>query len=106
MDVITQAVLGGAVGEAVGARRLVGATPFNTLLWYALVDTGEGRFLVGTRSLLDGARPVAFEAVPQRPELLAPYAASDAAEALAWFSRGYWRAAPQPEGGVRVSDSA
>lgn len=82
---------------------LVTPAPLTTLLWTATVDTGDG-FLVGSRSLFDGERPVRFAEVPAHAERLAPFEGTRALETLRWFSRDWLAVAGTQNGDPVAAD--
>ncbi len=66
-------------------------TPFNTVLWYALVDRGD-EVWVADRSLFDRPEtPVDWQRIPKNTDLFDGFAESPAGQRLLWFSRGYYR---------------
>jgi inner membrane protein len=82
---------------------LVTPAPLTTLLWTATVDAGD-HFLVGSRSLLDGARPVRFAGVPKHAGRLAPYRGTRGLDVLEWFSRGWLAVVGEVDGEPVVAD--
>lgn len=66
-------------------------TPFNSILFYAYVDTGEDIW-VTDGSLFDSPeRPVSWQRVPKNLDLLPNFEKGSAGECLVWFSRGFYR---------------
>lgn len=84
-------------------RRMEAPTPFNTLLWRAVVDRGD-ELWVGYRSVFElPSAPVRWTIYPRRAETLAGMEAQREIEIVKWFSRGWWIARPHAEG-VWVGD--
>lgn len=76
------------------------ATPFNSLVYYAYVDTGTDIW-VANGALLDPEERVAvWQKVPKNPELLSRFGEGEAGQTLLWFSRGYYSL--EVEGGKPV----
>lgn len=73
-------------------RRMVTvATPFNSIVWYAYVDTGENVW-VADCSLFDGDfRDITWQKIPKNTELLSGFGEGPAGEVLLWFCRGFYR---------------
>ena len=69
---------------------LVTPAPFNTVLWRIVVMQGGG-YEEGFYSLLDGARPVRFEAFASDPALFDELKGLPAVQRMAWFSRGLFK---------------
>jgi inner membrane protein len=89
--------------QGIAAERvLVTPTAFNTVLWRIVAMDGE-RYHEGFYSLLDGQRPVAFDAFDRGAPLQAALAGNAAVQRLAWFSHGFVRFAERA-GVVRVAD--
>ncbi len=66
-------------------------TPFNSILWYGLADTGEDVY-VANSSLLDRpGRPLVWQKIPKNRELLKNFGQGVADQRLLWFSRGFYR---------------
>lgn len=65
-------------------------TPFNTLLWRAVVimDTG---YYEGFYSLFDGDTPIRFTWYPSDVSLMEHLRKIPAAQRLAWFSKGFYK---------------
>lgn len=72
-------------------QMITAATPFNSLLYYAYVDTGEDVW-VADGSLFDSAsRKIPWQRVPKNAELLPKFGEGEAGKVLLWFSRGFYR---------------
>lgn len=69
---------------------LVTPAPLQTLLWRIVVLTPND-FYEGSRSLLDGDRPIEFERFDRGRELFVPLSGEPAVSRLAWFSHGFCR---------------
>lgn len=69
---------------------LVTPTAFNTVLWRVVAIEGD-RYHEGFRSLLDGARPMRFDAFPRGLSLLPELQPIDGVQRVAAFSRGYFK---------------
>lgn len=66
-------------------------TPFNSILWYGLADTGDDVW-VADSSLLDSfERPIVWQRIPKNRELLKNFGQGKADRRLLWFSRGFYR---------------
>lgn len=66
-------------------------TPFNSLLWYCCVDTGEDLW-ISFSSLLDSPeRKIEWKKLSKNTELLPGFGEGRAGKRLLWFSRGYYR---------------
>jgi inner membrane protein len=76
-------------------RILATPAPFNTLLWRLVVIDGDGRYLEGFDSLVDGA-PVQWHERPRNAQLLASLEGEWSLRQLDWFTHGFW--AVQREG--------
>ncbi len=70
------------------ARLLVIPTPFNALLWRAVVMQ-EDAYYVGYYSLLAPRRPIEFKSYAHDEQLLEAHADVWAVRRLKWFSRGF-----------------
>ena len=69
---------------------ITAATPFNSLVFYAYVDTGTDVW-VTDGALLDSAqRKPVWQRVPKNNDLLPGFGEGAAGETLLWFSRGYY----------------
>ncbi|RVT47290.1 metal-dependent hydrolase [Rheinheimera sediminis] len=71
-------------------RLLVTATPFNTLLWRAVV-VNEDQYLEGYYSLLDGSTQMQWRSFPRDAALIAQWKQNPAVARLAWFSHGFYQ---------------
>jgi inner membrane protein len=71
-------------------KLLVTATPFNTLLWRAVVIT-DGEYLEGYYSLLDGSTPMQWRSFTRDKNLMARWKDNPAVARLAWFSHGFYQ---------------
>jgi inner membrane protein len=71
-----------------GAKLLVSATPFNTLLWRALWVDGD-RYFEGYYSLLDATSTVNWQSYPRDVALLQQWQQQKAVARLSWFSHGF-----------------
>jgi inner membrane protein len=71
-------------------QMITAATPFNSLVFYAYVDTGTDVW-VTDGALFDSAdrRPV-WQRVPKNPNLFPNFGKGEAGETLLWFSRGFY----------------
>lgn len=76
--------------------------PFNTLLWRVVAMTPDG-FVEGEHSLVADARPIAFRSHPSDVAALEAVADYRAVQRLAWFNRGFMKAAER-DGGLVLSD--
>lgn len=84
--------------EVTYTRRMEAPTPFNTLLWRSVVDTGDD-FWIGYRSVLEfGDKPIRWTVYPKQKQTIAPYADQREIQTLEWFSRGWWIARPHAKG--------
>jgi inner membrane protein len=63
--------------------------PLQTILWNVIVDVDDA-FLVGTYGLLDADDRIDFRRIEQHAARFDPYRATEAGEALLWFSRGFF----------------
>lgn len=79
------------------SRLMTGATPFNTILWHAVVEVDDG-YLLGWRSMLDETREVRFLRVKRRAELLEEWRERREVERLIWFADGYYAIERHEEG--------
>jgi inner membrane protein len=102
-----QAVVASRAREALRAagipheRLVVTPTAFNTVLW-RVVALEHARWHEGFASLLDGDRPVRFDAFPRGGDLLDEIPGASA-RALADFAGGFVRAR-ESDGVVRIAD--
>lgn len=76
--------------------------PFNTLLWRVVAMTPDG-FVEGEHSLVADTRPIAFAHHRSEVEALAQVAGFPAVARLAWFNRGFMKAAER-DGRLVLSD--
>ncbi|MDX9759180.1 MAG: metal-dependent hydrolase [Bacteroidota bacterium] len=83
--------------QIVPQRIMTTATPFNTLLWRCVAETGDG-FHIGYRSVFDTREAVSFWYVPRNDELLAAFEGQRALETLRWFSDGWYSVQADDEG--------
>ena len=71
-------------------QMITAATPFNSLVFYAYVDTGTDIW-VTDGALFDAAERVpVWQRVPKNSELLPGFGEGEAGEVLLWFSRGFY----------------
>lgn len=76
--------------KAVYQRTMASPTPFNILLWRAVVDRGDS-FWVGYRSVFEGSRsPVRWTVYPKGEASVAGLEQSKAFRAVNRFSDGWW----------------
>lgn len=79
-------------------RRMESPTPFNILLWRAVVDRGD-EFWVGYRSVFENREtPVRWTVYPQGADALAGMEEIREVKTLQWFSDGWWIARPHVKG--------
>ena len=79
-------------------RRMEAPTPFNILLWRAVVDRGD-EFWVGYRTVFERhATPVRWTVYPQHKSALAGMQDLREVQALRWFTDGWWIARPHAKG--------
>ncbi len=79
-------------------RSMEAPTPFNTLLWRAVIDQGDS-FWVGYHSIFDPSNdPIRWTIYPKNVAAITPYASAREIETLHWFSRGWWIARPHATG--------
>lgn len=71
-------------------KLLVTATPFNTLLWRAVV-VNEHHYLEGYYSLLDGEQPMQWRSFARDAKLLDQWKDNPYVARLAWFSHGFYQ---------------
>lgn len=76
--------------EHTDGQLLVTATPFNTLLWRAVLIR-DGEYLEGYYSLLDGSTTMQWRSFPRDQALIAKYKDNPAVSRLAWFSHGFYQ---------------
>lgn len=79
-------------------RRMEAPTPFNILLWRAVVDRGD-EFWVGYRTVFERhATPVRWTVYPQGKDALAGLTDMREVKTLRWFTDGWWIARPHAKG--------
>lgn len=79
-------------------------TPLNTILWRGLVED-DSFYYIGYWSPFDTDDHIRFDKVRKQRDLLAPFADTPALEAVRWFSRDEYVAAPgREEGEVIFTD--
>lgn len=79
-------------------RRMETPTPFNILLWRAVVDRGD-EFWVGYRSVLEKREaPVRWTVYPKNAASLAGLEGEREVRTVQWFSGGWWIARPHAKG--------
>ncbi len=71
-------------------KLLVTATPFNTLLWRAVVIR-DGEYLEGYYSLLDDSAPMQWRSFMRDKSLIEQWKDNPAVARLAWFSHGFYQ---------------
>ena len=71
-------------------KLLVTATPFNTLLWRAVVIR-DGEYLEGYYSLLDDSAPMQWRSFTRDKSLIEQWKDNPAVARLAWFSHGFYQ---------------
>jgi inner membrane protein len=72
-------------------QMITAATPFNSLVYYAYVDTGTDVW-VADGALFDSAdRQPVWQRVPKNHDLFPGFGEGVAGETLLWFSRGFYR---------------
>jgi inner membrane protein len=71
-------------------KLLVTATPFNTLLWRAVVMKDD-EYLEGYYSLLDGSAPIQWRSFTRDKTLIEQWKDNAAVARLAWFSHGFYQ---------------
>lgn len=78
--------------EGITYQQLISvATPFNSILWYGMADTGEDVW-VSDSSLLDPLeRKLTWQRIPKNRHLLKNFGEGEADRRLLWFSRGFYR---------------
>ena len=77
-------------------------TPFNTLLWRAVIMSDNG-YYEAYYSLLDGSVPIRFEHYPSESDLLETVSESWAVQRLQWFTGGFY-SVRQDEQNLIISD--
>ena len=79
-------------------RRMEAPTPFNILLWRAVLDRGD-EFWVGYRSVFEWrTTPVRWTIYPQGKSAVAGLAELREFKTLQWFTDGWWIARPHAKG--------
>ncbi len=79
-------------------RRMEAPTPFNILLWRAVVDRGD-EFWVGYRTVFERhSTPVRWTVYPQGKDALAGLTDMCEVKTLRWFTNGWWIARPHAKG--------
>jgi inner membrane protein len=79
-------------------RRMEAPTPFNIVLWRAVVDRGD-EFWVGYRTVFEPrSTPVRWTIYPRERETLAEISALREVKTLKWFSDDWWIARPHVKG--------
>lgn len=86
-----------------GERRFEAPTPFNILLWRAVVDHGD-ELWVGYRSVFESrSAPVRWTVYPRNRAVFETVSKEREAATLDWFSDGWWIARPNKTG-VWIAD--
>jgi len=83
-------------------RMMTTPTPFNSLLWRALVEDEEG-YWIAYRSVFDKRSDVRFWRVPRNEKLLTGFEEERALRMLLWFSDG-WYSVSRDERGLLFHD--
>lgn len=83
-------------------RMMISPSFFNNVLWQGLAQN-DHYVWSGVYSHLDDDRPIRFQQVAKRDDLLEPYRGSEAVEKLLWFSMGYHRVVER-EGELHFDD--
>lgn len=79
-------------------RRMEAPTPFNILLWRAVVDRGD-EFWVGYRTVFERhSTPVRWTIYPKGRDAIAGMADLREVNTLEWFTAGWWIARPRAKG--------
>jgi inner membrane protein len=80
--------------QGIPYRQLISvATPFNSILWYGLADTGQDVW-VADSSLLDPPdRQIPWQRIPKGHDAVKNFGEGVADQRLLWFSRGFYRLA-------------
>lgn len=79
-------------------RRMESPTPFNILLWRAVVDRGD-EFWVGYRTVFESrSTPVRWTIYPRGRDAFERFADTREVRTIDWFSDGWWIARPHEEG--------
>lgn len=71
-------------------QMITAATPFNSLVFYAYVDTGTDIWVTDGALLDSGERKPVWQRVPKNVDLLPGFGEGPAGETLLWFSRGFY----------------
>ncbi len=79
-----------ANGDLNTDKLLVTATPFNTLLWRAVV-VKDNEYMEGYYSLLDGSAPMQWRSFTRDKSLIEQWKDNPAVARLAWFSHGFYQ---------------
>ncbi len=66
-------------------------TPFNSIVWHGLADTGEDVYVANSSLLDPSSRTIVWQKVPKNRELLKSFGEGVADQRLLWFSRGFYR---------------
>lgn len=83
-------------------RLLVTPAPFNSVLWRVVAITPQG-YLEGFRSLLDGDRPMTFDAFARGESLRGELRDNAPVQDLAAFSQGFYKLS-EADGQVLITD--
>jgi inner membrane protein len=83
-------------------KRLVVASPFNSLLWRIVAITPEG-YAEGFYSLLDNNTQINFVEYPRGTDLYRLLDGNWEAERIAWFSHGYFKVS-EHKGVISIAD--
>jgi inner membrane protein len=79
-------------------RRMEAPTPFNIVLWRAVVDRGD-ELWVGYRSVFEkGGTPVRWTIYPKGAAAVGPVKDLRETKIVTWFSDGWWIARPHAKG--------
>lgn len=73
------------------AALLVTPSPLNTVLWRVVAMQADGSYLEGFHSLLDGGRPMRWQAHAAAPRLREELRAIPSVQELARFTHGFYR---------------
>ncbi len=79
-----------AVSGQKAEKLLVTATPFNTLLWRAVLITDDA-YMEGYYSLLDDPAPMQWRSFTRDKNLIEQWQDNPAVARLAWFSHGFYQ---------------
>lgn len=84
--------------ETTYLRRIEAPTPFNILLWRAVVERDK-EFWVGYRSIIEGpSSPVHWTIYPKGHDTVAKMGKLREMQTVDWFSDGWWIARPHAKG--------